>query len=146
MDIEIKIDGSYAEPKIIVLTASVTERVNNIVKKLSEEAPGIIAGFKGDNAEILERTDIIRIYSDSGKTVAVTEKGEYTVRRRLYEMEELLGGDLFVRISNSEIISLKKVAGFDMSFAGTICVKLSNGTVTYASRRYVSKIKKLLGL
>ena len=52
----------------------------------------------------------------------------------------------FVRISNSEIINLKKVKSFDLSFAGTICVTLSNGQTTYVSRRYVSKIKQVLGM
>ena len=33
-----------------------------------------------------------------------------------------------------------------MSFTGTICVSLSNGAVTYVSRRYIAKIKQLLGL
>lgn len=51
-----------------------------------------------------------------------------------------------MRISNGEIINLKKVRGFDLSFVGTICVTLSNGTVTYVSRRYVSKIKQLFGI
>lgn len=146
MNVEIKIDSAYVEPKVIVITASITEKVNNIVKKLSEDNPQIISGAKGDTVEILERSELIRIYADSGKTVAVTDNGEYTVRRRLYEMEELLGNDFFVRISNSEIINLKKVNHFDMSFTGTICVRLSNGAVTYVSRRYVSKIKKILGL
>ena len=49
-------------------------------------------------------------------------------------------------ISNGEIINIKKVKGFDLSFTGTICVSLSNGTVTYVSRRYVSKIRHLLGI
>ena len=35
---------------------------------------------------------------------------------------------------------------YDLSFAGTICVTLSNGTVTYVSRRFVAKIKQLLGI
>lgn len=52
----------------------------------------------------------------------------------------------FVRISNSEIINLKKVKNFDLSFVGTISVEMANGTTTYVSRRYVAKIKKLLGL
>ena len=45
-----------------------------------------------------------------------------------------------------KIINLRKVKGFDLSFAGTICVTLSNGTVTYVSRRFVAKIKQLLGI
>ncbi len=77
---------------------------------------------------------------------AETNHGEYTLRLRLYEMEQRLDSNFFVRISNSDIINLRKVKGFDLSFAGTICVTLSNGTVTYVSRRFVAKIKQLLGI
>lgn len=89
---------------------------------------------------------MIRIYLNSGKVVAVTDKGEYILRLRLYEIENLLLTDQFIRISNSGIINLKKVNNFDLSFTGTICVKLSNGVTTYVSRRYIPKLKKILGI
>ena len=49
-------------------------------------------------------------------------------------------------ITNSEIINFKMVESFDLSFSGTICVKLVDGTSTYVSRRYLSKIKQWLGI
>jgi len=61
-------------------------------------------------------------------------------------LEERLNAKRFVRISNGEIVNLGQVKGFDLSFAGTICVNMKNGSVTYVSRRYVSKIKQVLGL
>ena len=146
MQIEIKIDSSFTEPKIIVMTSSMTEDVQNIIKKLSEASPKIISGSKNEKLEILDQTDLIHIYANSGKVLAVTDKGEYIVRLRLYELEERLKDSQFVRISNSEIINLNKVKSFDLSFTGTICVKLSNDAVTYVSRRYVSKVKKILGV
>lgn len=84
---------------------------------------------------MLEPESLIRIYAGSGKIFAATDKGEYTVRLRLYELEARPDCVSFVRISNSEIINLKKVNRFDLSFTGTICVGLSNGAQTYASRR-----------
>lgn len=146
MQIELKTDASYSEPKIIILTASVTEEVNRIMKKLTEDIPVIITGSRDNKIEILEQDEIIRIYSANAKVFAVTDKGEYILRMRLYEAEEKLNSDRFVRISNSEIINIKKVKNFDCSFTGTICVRLVNGASTYVSRRYVSKIKKILGL
>ena len=97
-------------------------------------------------AEILSPDDIIRIYAAGGKTFASVKEKEYTLRQRLYELEEQLTKRSFVRISNSEIINLKKVRNFDLSISGTICVTLSDSTVTYVSRRYVSKIKQVLGI
>lgn len=146
MQVEVKIDSSCKEPKIIILTDSITEEVNNIVKKLSENVSQVISGIKDEKIEVIEEEDLIRIYTNSGKVYAVTGKGEYTLRLRLYEAEQRLNPNQFVRISNSEIINLKKVNNFDLGFTGTICVKLSNGTLTYVSRRYVAKIKKILGV
>lgn len=146
MNFEIKIDSSCIEPKIIVMTASMTEEVNNLVKLLSKDSPQIISGCRDDKFEVLEQADLIRAYANNGKVFAVTDKGEYITRLRLYELEERLDSYWFVRISNSEIINLKKVNNFDLSFTGTICVKLVNGTITYVSRRYVSKVKKILGI
>lgn len=146
MQLEVKIDSSYIEPKVIILAASMTEDVNTILNKLSDQAPQIISGIKDKKIEVIDQEDLIRIYASSGKIFAVTHKGEYALRLRLYEIEERLPPHQFVRISNSEIINLKNVNNFDLSFTGTICVKLANSTITYVSRRYVSKLKKILGI
>lgn len=146
MKIEIKIDEGCTDTKIIVVTSKVTEEVNEIIKRLSSEQPQMIAGFKDEQATMLEPAQIYRVYASEGKVYAEVENGTHLLRLRLYEAEQRLAKCSFVRISNSEIINLKRVKGFDLSFAGTICVSLSNGTVTYVSRRYVAKIKQLLGL
>ncbi len=146
MQIEMKVDPSCTEPKIIIVTAAVTEDVLNIMKKLTGDISPVISGSRDGKLEVLEQEDLIRIYANAGKVYAVTDKGEYTLRLRLYEVEERLDVHGFVRISNSEIIHLKKVDHFDLGFTGTICVKLVDGTATYVSRRYVAKIKKVLGI
>ena len=146
MDIEIKIDSEYKIPKVIIFTDKVSEEINRLVERLSEDVPQLISGFRDNELRILEQDEIVRIYSCDGKIISVTDEGEYQLRQRLYEMEERLDSKKFVRISNSEIINLKRVKKFDMSFVGTICVTLKDSTVTYVSRRYVSKIKKILGI
>lgn len=146
MQVEIKIDPSFEEPEIIIMTASITEEITRVLEKLSDDMPQVIAGSRNGKIKILEQTEIIRMYAGAGKVFAVTQEGEYVLRLRLYELEERLDNCQFVRISNSEIINLKKVCHFDLSFTGTICVKLSNGETTYVSRRYVSRVKKMLGI
>ena len=146
MQVEIKIDDNCIEPKVIIITDKVTDEINDILNMLSSKTPEVITGFYNDLAEILSPDDIIRIYAEDGKIFASVNSKEYILRQRLYELEEQLNKYSFVRISNSEIINLKKVRNFDLSLSGTICVTLSDGTATYVSRRYVSKIKKILGL
>ena len=147
MQIEIKLDESCKEPKIIIHTDKMTEEVSQIVKLLSEEKPEVFAAIH-ENGEIilLEQTEIIRIYAENDRVYAKTKDGSYRLKARLYELEERLNKKMFIRISNSEIINLKEVKKFDLSFSGTICVSMSDKTATYVSRRYVRKIKQVLGL
>lgn len=146
MQIEVKIDAEVSEPKVIIWANRMTDEVNAIIRRLSETEPKIITGFHEDTATILDEKDILKIYAANGRVFAVLPSGEYTLRLRLYEVEERLKQQHFVRISNSEIINLKKVKSFDLSFTGTICVILTDGSKTYASRRYVTKLKGVLGI
>ena len=146
MQIEIKIDSLCKEPKLILLTDKITIEIQEIIKRLSDEIPQMLCGFKDETVEILKQEELIRLYATTGKVFATTSKGEYLLKLRLYEVENRLEKTSFVRISNSEIINLKNVKSFDLSFAGSICVTLSNGAVTYVSRRYISRIKQVLGI
>lgn len=146
MKIELKLDDSCQEPSVIILTNKMTDEVRALVKKLLDATPQMLTGLRGDQLEILDQQRIIRIYTASGKVYARTEDGEYALRQRLYELEDRLDPSCFVRISNSEIINLRKVKGFDLRLSGTICVSFFNQSMTYVSRRYVSKIKKILGI
>lgn len=146
MQVEVKLDTSCTETKIIIITNKMSDEIDSLIASLSETAPQVIAGFNEDILRIIEPQELVRIYSSNGKVFAVTDTDELMLRLRLYEVEARLEHDNFVRISNSEIINLKKVKHFDLSFAGTICVSMKNGDKSFVSRRYVSKIKKILGV
>lgn len=142
--IEIQVNQDCKEPKILIITDRMTEEVKELIQKLSNDAPQMLIGYWEDQAEPISPEEIIRVYAASGKVYAVTEQKEYILRMRLYEAEKRLNKKIFVRISQSEIINLKKVKRFDLSFTGTIGVQLSDDTTSYASRRYVAKIKQWL--
>ena len=148
MKLNINIDAGAKEPEVTITTSHMTEDVNRVVDFVSrlDDAPTIISGIREDKVELLDPEVIVKIYAEDSKVFAQTEKGSYQIRLRLYEAEERLDNSKFVRISNSEIVNLKKVKSLDLSFVGTICMELSNGEVSYVSRRYVSKIKRVLGL
>jgi len=99
------------------------DNVNELLKSLSQQDSNVIVGFKQDSAIMLGLEDIIRIYAAVQKVFIVTADGEYISRLRLYELEERLPSNMFVRTSNSEIINLQKVRDFDLSFSGRIGVR-----------------------
>lgn len=146
MKTEVKLEADCAETKVIIIAEKMTQEISDLMQRITEEAPQAIAGFDGDDVLLLEPTNIVRIYSAVGKVFAVADGKEYVLRLRLYEAEERLSGKGFVRISNSEIINIRRAKKFDLSTVGTICVSLSNGDISFVSRRYVTKIKKTLGI
>ena len=146
MKLEFKLNPACTEPLVTVQAEEITSEVAEIMSRLSQEVPCLLTGIRNERAEILEPEDLYRIYASGGRVFAVTQKGEYTLRQRLYELERQLDSQQFVRISNSEIIHLKKVDHFDLSLTGTILVRLNDGSTCYVSRRYVHKIKQILGV
>ncbi|MFV0350794.1 MAG: LytTR family DNA-binding domain-containing protein [Oscillospiraceae bacterium] len=147
MKIDLKIDPACTQPHIVVVAKAITPEVTEILQKLSElQAPQVLAGFKEEMVELLVPESIVRIYAEGQKVYVQTEAELYQIKMRLYEAEEKLDAAVFVRISNSEIINLKMVLNMDISLSGTICIRLKGGVSTYASRRFVPKIKKMLGI
>ncbi|MGM0885029.1 MAG: LytTR family DNA-binding domain-containing protein [Bacillota bacterium] len=145
MKFEVSIDPSFKEPKIVILTDKITDEITDIMNLLSESSTDSLAVFSERHVVLVEYRKIVRIYAERKKVFVQTAHGTYTVRSRIYELQEKLDSQLFVRISNSEIINIKMIIKMDISMIGTIGVLLKGDIKTYASRRYVSKIKKMLG-
>ena len=146
METEIRIDPSCEKTKAVIFTAGITEEVNAAVRMLSQTEPKLLTGTKDGAVEIIDEVSVIRFYTEDGRVWAQTKDGKYAIKPRLYELEERLDSTRFVRISSGEIINLKKVKRFDLNLAGTVRVIFSDGGSTYASRRYVAKLRKILGM
>ena len=146
MVVEIKIDRTCTEPKLIIYTAAITEEVTELTKRLSAKTSKSLAGYQGEQVQIIPVSRILRIYTEKQKVLLQTESETLQLKYRLYELEEMLDRERFVRISNSEIVNFDKVKCLDLSLSGTILLRFQNGQTTFVSRRYVSKIKELYHL
>ncbi len=145
MQIHIEIDESVAETTVQVRAKRMDEEVEGILRRLKEERVRQIPGYLGSEIALIEPEDILRAYTQGNQVLLSTDAGEYRARLRLYELEERLG-EGFIRISHSELVNLRRIRCFDLSLAGSICVRMDDGAVTYASRRYVAELKRRLGI
>jgi DNA-binding LytR/AlgR family response regulator len=146
MDVEISIEKERIKTKVVIHTNEVTSEINELVKRLTDYSEPVLIGYQNDEAMLLNLEDIYRIYAQDQKVVAETQKETVYLKFRLYELEERLAGTRLVRISNSEIVNLKKIKSLDLSISGTITMKFDNGEKSFVSRRYVDKIKHYIGL
>ena len=149
IDIDIQIDPSCAEPKVIIRAERMTPEIDNIVHAIenaTNSAYPMVTAYAGDTMVLLSQREIIRIYLESRKLIVWTDRGSFMARGTLAEMEAVLDRGRFLRISRSELINLYRVSSFDFSLSGTIQVRFDDGSVSWVARRYVRAIQKTLGL
>ncbi|WP_325201209.1 LytTR family DNA-binding domain-containing protein [Oscillibacter sp.] len=145
MKIDVTLDPALEELLVKVLSPGETEELRALLARLEE--PQRLTGFRGAEAVPLDPAEVLRFYGEDKEVRAQTLGGDvYTVRLRLYELEERLDRRTFVRVSHSEIVNWKRVTDLDLSLSGTIRVTLEGGVAAYVSRRYVKKIKEVLGI
>lgn len=147
MKVEVHIDPQLTQAKVVIHAPARSLQVERLVRQLEElTAPSTFTAFRDGEARLLPLSDILRFYADGKGVSCQATSGTYTVRERLYELEEALTGTRFVRVSNSEVVNLNRVTALDLSLTGTIKMTLEGGTTVYVSRRYVKKIKQALDL
>lgn len=146
MDIEVKIDEKYDNPKIVIYTNKVDAEISNIIDGISSINKKFVKAYKDEKMYILHQNEIETIYSERGKVLARYNNNIYTIKNRLYELELLLDKKMFLRISNSEIVNFNKVENIDFKIVGTLTINFKSGNKAYVSRRYIPKIKEFLGI
>ena len=146
MNIEVKIDKNYSTPQVIILSNKMTSEISTIVNKISNITQESLQAYKDHKLYILKQDEIESIYSENGKVYVRCSNEVYSTQNRLYEIENLLDCNSFIRISNSEIINFDKVKDIDFKIVGTLIFNFKSGNKSYSSRRYIPKIKKFLGM
>ena len=149
MKVGINIDRSVEEVEVLITAQEQSRTVNALYEHIVEfdkKSLETLTAYRDDIAKIVNVTDVFRIYMGNQKAYIQTHQGEYAIRYRLYELEAALDKKQFLRISNSEIINVKKIRDIDLSIIGRICIRFEDNTQTYVSRRYIPKIKKSLGI
>lgn len=146
MKVKCEIHPRYEEPEIHICCKERNDEAEELYRAVKDAVDTKIIAYDDMGAVPLNSCDIIRIYYQGQKVCAATAKGDYRLHERLYELEEKLDKSRFLRISNSEIVNLRKIKRLDTKLTGTVKMYLSENMETYVSRRYVPKIKKALGI
>ena len=113
MEIEIKTDSSYKEPKISIYANDISDpAISNLINLIKDYFSYSLKGYIDNQLYILDQKNIESIYTENKRIYARQDDVSYEIKNRLYELENLLNKN-FVRISNSEIINFKKVKKLD---------------------------------
>ena len=144
MKLELNIDEKVKETLVVVSANKIDKEVQNLINYIEYSSEYLI-GIVEDKASIININEIIRVYIEDRKTFVVTLKDTYVVKKKLYEVENMVTRN-FIKISQSEIANIKFIKNLDFSNAGTIVIKYKNSDISYVSRRMIKEFKLKLGI
>lgn len=144
MKLELNIDEKVKETLVVVSANKIDKEVQNLINYIEYSSEYLI-GIVEDKASIIDIDEIIRVYIEDRKTFVVTLKDTYVVKKKLYEVENMVTRN-FIKISQSEISNIKFIKNLDFSNTGTIVIKYKNSDISYVSRRMIKEFKLKLGI
>ena len=144
MKLELNIDEKVKETLVVVSANKIDKEVQNLINYIEYSSEYLI-GIVEDKASIIDIGEIIRVYIEDRKTFVVTLKDTYVVKKKLYEVENMVTRN-FIKISQSEIANIKFIKNLDFSNTGTIVIKYKNSDISYVSRGMIKEFKLKLGI
>lgn len=145
-DIELDVIDSSDE---IVLTFKNNE-LDEVISLLTsykdkkKEKISIIMG-KDKESKVLIKIDNVYYFEGINKDVyCYTKDSGYLINERLYQLDDLLSNQGFVRISKSVVVNIMKVIKINPFFGGRLKLELDDGQELEVSRSYLDNFKRYI--
>jgi len=146
---EIPSDGIslvFNPEKIDQLISFLENKLLNEKPKEEKSMQNHLIGQLDENYEIVNYKDIILFAAQNSIIYARTDDKKYKVKEKLYQLEEELAAEGFVRINKSEIVNILHIKEIVPWFNGRLLLKLDNKREVEVSRSYAGDFKDFLGL
>jgi len=120
--------------------------VLGIMEKERGVPPTKLAARRGKRFILLALTEVLHVTIEDKLVFAHTVKEKFLVEKTVTEMEQLLGGAGFQRISRGSLVNLEHVRELVPWFSGTWKVKLGSGEELDVSRDRARALTELMGV
>ncbi|KAA8810882.1 LytTR family DNA-binding domain-containing protein [Lactobacillus crispatus] len=145
MKVKLNIDPSQKEAELIINAPNLTPEVKQLYQLLQERQSNLeqIEAEKENVSYYLNLSDILFFETDSKVVMAHTNRNAYQVKYKLYELEDLLGGN-FMRVAKSTILNLDKVYSVTRSISNCQIKFEESYKTVYVSRHYYRDLRNRL--
>ena len=157
-DIAVKLGVGKAEVVLVGLAAKPVDRhlVNKHVRQpeqpadlltanldLKKTAAAVLVMHNGSMTKVpLE--NVLYFEAFEKRVFAALKSGKYEIKQRICELEDMLNGRKFIRISRSVLVNMNKVVGYKTGFDRTLLAVLSDKEELRVSRTHSDNFKKNL--
>ncbi|KRO18087.1 LytTR family DNA-binding domain-containing protein [Lacticaseibacillus saniviri] len=135
--IEVLVRAADTNPDVLDLLAQL-----NQLNKQAHTLPITV----DDQVIVIPISEIVAIEVLSEQLTIHTLHREYLTRGHLKDVVEKLDPVTFVRISRSAVLNLNQLNLLEPEFSGNLLAKMKTGLSLTVSRKYVSELKKALGM
>lgn len=145
LKVKLNIDPSQKEAELIINAPNLTPEVKQLYQLLQERQSNLeqIEAKKENVSYYLNLSDILFFETDSKVVMAHTKRNAYQVKYKLYELEDLLGGN-FMRVAKSTILNLDKVYSVTRSISNCQIKFEESYKTVYVSRHYYRDLRNRL--
>lgn len=138
MKIRIELDERLEEEEIIIKCRELNEEIVALQKQISDNMNNGLQlnVFQGEVEYFLNLSEIIFFETDGSFVAVHTKKQIFSVKMRLYELEDILPGN-FIRISKSAIVNVKKIRSIHKNITGASEIEFQETSKkAFVSRSY----------
>ncbi len=143
MKIKIEIDENLTEEEIVIRGSSLTEEMSAVQRAVADvlARKQTFTFFKQETEYYLPLDEILFFETETGSISAHTAGDVYTVKYKLYELEQVLPRN-FIRVSKSTILNTSKVYSVERNLTASSIVAFADShKQVYVSRYYYKSLK-----
>jgi DNA-binding LytR/AlgR family response regulator len=143
MKIKIEIDENLTEEEIVIRGSALTEEMAAVQKAVADvlARKQTLTFYKKETEFYIPLDEILFFETEDGGISAHTAGDVYTVKYKLYELEQVLPRN-FIRVSKSTILNTSKVYSVERNLtASSIVAFAGSHKQVYVSRYYYKSLK-----
>ena len=145
MKVNIVLEPDLKEDYTEIHVREITDEITRLSEFLQSKEQVITGTDEYGRILVIDEADIVSLHAENKWCRIYTDIANYGCRKRLYEIENMLGRD-YMRISKSIIVNLRKIKSVEAVFNGMLLLRMKNGSKEYVSRTYLPRMKEYLGI
>jgi DNA-binding LytR/AlgR family response regulator len=143
MKIKMEIDENLTEEEIVIRGNALTEEMAAVQRAVADvlARKQTLTFYKDETEYYIPLDEILFFETDDGGISAHTSAEVYTVKYKLYELEQVLPRN-FIRVSKSTILNVSKVYSVERNLTASSIVQFAGShKQVYVSRYYYKSLK-----
>jgi len=132
------------EEQISIKCRRMTPEILNLLEFFKTQ--NIMIAYSGNEIHRIDSSNIYYVEAVDNRSFIYCDNNVYESKEKLYELEEKLAKNDFLRISKSVIINLSKIKKIVPALSGRFEATLINDLKVIISRQYVNDLKRKLGI